>query len=398
MVVASLPWGRPQPMPKARPIWPASRPLGPYGVGCCVGRLQPYACRLQPYVAGSSPCQKQAGFGQLALRRLLSAPDHASGCPARRHASAHQPRGQQRIPHAATLCVQSATLSSRQQRIPHAAYLPQMLSSLALQLPGVRHRGLEPRLADPRQNPRLADPRQNPRLADPRQDPRLADPRQATFVLPPVEEGCTSGPCGPRWRLPLWLRALWAQWEAAVRPRGEAKVAGSTARTLPLPTHQVLLSADPATEILARSGLIPSASAAVISGKEGGVRCHLTVARAPAASATAAAAAAATAATASTTSTAVTTAVTAEPTATAAPPPVTPLEGGGLKGADAAAAEGRRRPPRAEEEVEVQCRVGEGSEGGGSRRWLRARVTRAAAVGGADGDGDSGGGGGGEGG
>ena len=27
-------------------------------------------------------------------------------------------------------------LSNRQQRIPHAAYLPQMLSSLALQLPG----------------------------------------------------------------------------------------------------------------------------------------------------------------------------------------------------------------------------------------------------------------------
>ena len=46
---------------------------------------------------------------------------------------------------------------------------------------------------------------------------------------------------------------MWAQLEAAVRPRGEAKVADSTALTLPLPTHQVLLSADPATEILARS-------------------------------------------------------------------------------------------------------------------------------------------------
>ena len=39
----------------------------------------------------------------------------------------------------------------------------------------------------------------------------------------------------------------------------------------------------------------------------------------------------------------------------------------------------------------MQCRVGEGSEGGGSRRWLRARVTRATAVGGDGGDGDGGG-------
>ena len=188
---------------------------------------------------------------------------------------------------------------------------------------------------------------------------------------------------------------MWAQLEAAVRPRGSFKVADSTALTLPLPTHQVLLSADPATEILARSGLIPSASAAVISGKEGGVRCHLTIARAPAATATATSAATAAASAAAA---AATTAVTAQAAATAAPPPVTPLEGGGLKGADAAAAEGRRRPPRAEEEVEVQCRVGEGSEGGGSRRWLRARVTRATAVGGDGGDGDGGGEGGGGGG
>ena len=38
-------------------------------------------------------CRKQAGsaFGQLALRRLLSAPGHASGCPKPRLASANQP-------------------------------------------------------------------------------------------------------------------------------------------------------------------------------------------------------------------------------------------------------------------------------------------------------------------
>ena len=39
------------------------------------------------------PCRDQAGagFGQLALRRLLSAPEHASGCPKLRPASANRP-------------------------------------------------------------------------------------------------------------------------------------------------------------------------------------------------------------------------------------------------------------------------------------------------------------------
>eukprot|EP00964_Phaeocystis_antarctica_P010002 scaffold5453_cov58-Phaeocystis_antarctica.AAC.6 len=37
--------------------------------------------------------QGGTGFGQLALRRLLSAPDHAPGCPKLRPASANQPNG-----------------------------------------------------------------------------------------------------------------------------------------------------------------------------------------------------------------------------------------------------------------------------------------------------------------
>jgi hypothetical protein len=103
----------------------------------------------------------------------------------------------------------------------------------------------------------------------------------------------------------------------------------------------VLLSADPPTEILARSGLIPSASAAVTSGTR--VRCYLTIARAPAAAAAAAAI--------TTTTTATATASAGEPAATASPLlGAVVLRGGGLKGADAA---GLRRPPRAEEEVRM---------------------------------------------
>merc|ERR1740124_730043 len=60
------------------------------------------------------------------------------------------------------------------------------------------------------------------------------------------------------------------------------EMVASLARQLPDATF-VLISADPATEILASSGLVPSASAAVTSGVA--VRCHLTVARAPAATA-----------------------------------------------------------------------------------------------------------------
>ena len=47
------------------------------------------------YTPGKSPCRKQAGsaFGQLAPRRLLSALDHAPGCPKLRPASANQPAG-----------------------------------------------------------------------------------------------------------------------------------------------------------------------------------------------------------------------------------------------------------------------------------------------------------------
>ena len=44
---------------------------------------------------GVPPCRKQAGsaFGQLVLRRLLSAPDHASGCLRLRPAAANRPLG-----------------------------------------------------------------------------------------------------------------------------------------------------------------------------------------------------------------------------------------------------------------------------------------------------------------
>ena len=58
-----------------------------------------------PMLLGVRPCRRQAGSGvsELALRRLLSAPDHASGCPRLRPASDNQPLGR-RWPAIHSLC------------------------------------------------------------------------------------------------------------------------------------------------------------------------------------------------------------------------------------------------------------------------------------------------------
>ena len=73
------------------------RPHGPWleqrpqGGGAGVVQFEPLA-GLRYRVTGAQRCRKQGGtlFGQLALRSLVSAPDHASGCPKLRPA----PRGQ----------------------------------------------------------------------------------------------------------------------------------------------------------------------------------------------------------------------------------------------------------------------------------------------------------------
>eukprot|EP00964_Phaeocystis_antarctica_P011033 scaffold6066_cov69-Phaeocystis_antarctica.AAC.4 len=59
--------------------------------------VSPHASILTTGATTSTPrlCGKQGGsdLGQLDLRRLLSAPEHASGCPRLRPASANQPLG-----------------------------------------------------------------------------------------------------------------------------------------------------------------------------------------------------------------------------------------------------------------------------------------------------------------
>eukprot|EP00964_Phaeocystis_antarctica_P110949 scaffold75294_cov54-Phaeocystis_antarctica.AAC.1 len=72
------------------------------------------------------PCRDQAGsaFGRLALRRLLSAPDRASGCPKRLRAARcpHCARRGQNTHHVAptlrATCVARATYTSRGGRSP----------------------------------------------------------------------------------------------------------------------------------------------------------------------------------------------------------------------------------------------------------------------------------------
>ena len=64
------------------------RPHGPWleqrpqGGGAGVVQFEPLA-GLRYRVTGAQRCRKQGGtlFGQLALRSLVSAPDHAPGCP-----------------------------------------------------------------------------------------------------------------------------------------------------------------------------------------------------------------------------------------------------------------------------------------------------------------------------
>ena len=72
--------------PTARPRrCPGAR--GGADVRACRGARARAGAARRP--GGAAPCQKQAGTGcgQLALRRLLSAPEHASGCPELRPAS-----------------------------------------------------------------------------------------------------------------------------------------------------------------------------------------------------------------------------------------------------------------------------------------------------------------------
>ena len=125
-------------------IWPASAPQGPYGVGCCVGRLQPYVCRLRPYVCSLQPyLTGSSGSRTRPTCRRCSAPSRCS-CLA-----------------------------------PRCAFNP---------CPS-RSRSLNP---SPNFDP--PDPEDNPNHNP---HPNQAPPSSP----PPVEEGCRSGPCGPRWRL-----------------------------------------------------------------------------------------------------------------------------------------------------------------------------------------------------
>ena len=83
------PHSRPQPLPALQ------QPLLPAAGALSLTNQKAVAAAIDVHATALHLRRKQggAGFGQLALRRLLSAPDRASGGPELRPASANQPLG-----------------------------------------------------------------------------------------------------------------------------------------------------------------------------------------------------------------------------------------------------------------------------------------------------------------